>query len=67
MKKHQVMMIVHILMAAAAFYAFRTPDLFGSMGYDLAIDGIVVARGLCFIFALYNIGKAVSSGLDRND
>ena len=61
MKKSKVMMIVHIVLAVLSISAFSNPDFFGSRGYDLAIDGIVVARGMCFVFALYNVGKAFSS------
>ena len=61
MKKNRIMMIVHIVLAVLSISAFSRPDIFGSMGYALAIDGIVVARGMCFIFALYNVGKAFSA------
>ncbi len=61
MSKNKAMMIVHIVLAVLSFSAFSRPDLFGSMGYALAIDGIVVARGMCFVFALYNVGKAFSA------
>ena len=60
MKKNKAMMIVYIVLAAVSISAFSYPDLFGSRGYDLAIDGVVVARGMCFVFALYNVGKAFS-------
>ena len=60
MKKNKAMMIVYIVLAAVSISAFSNPDLFGSRGYDLAIDGVVVARGMCFVFALYNVGKAFS-------
>ena len=39
----------------------RKCEIFGSKGYDLAIDGIVVARGMCLVFTLYNVGKAFSA------
>lgn len=61
MKKNKSMMIVYIVLAVLSIGAFSYPDLFGSMGYDLATDGIVVARGMCFVFALYNVGKAFFS------
>ena len=65
MKKNRIMMIVYIVLAALSIGAFSRPDVFGSMGYALAIDGIVVARGMCFVFALYNIGKAFSAFLEE--
>lgn len=61
MKKNRAMMIVYIVLAVLSLGAFSRPALFGSMGYDLGIDGIVVARGMCFVFALYNVGKAFSA------
>ena len=61
MKKNRIMMIVHIVLAVLSICAFSRPGVFGSMGYALAIDGIVVARGMCFVFALYNVGKAFST------
>ena len=61
MKKNKAMMIVYIILAILSICAFSRPDFFGSMGYSLAIDGIVAARGMCLVFALYSIGKAFSS------
>ena len=61
MKKNKIMMIVHIVLAVLSFLAFNNPDLFASGGFALAIDGLVVARGMCFVFALYNVGKAFSA------
>ena len=61
MKKNKAMMIVYIVLAAVSISAFSYPDFFGSMGYGLSMDGVVVARGMCFVFALYNVGKAFSS------
>ena len=61
MKKNRIMMIVYIILAILSISAFSHPDIFGSMGYSLAIDGIVAARGMCFVFALYNVGKAFSA------
>ena len=55
------MMVVYILLAVLSIAAFSRPAFFGSMGYALAIDGIVVARGMCFVFALYCVGKAFSA------
>ena len=65
MKKSRIMTIVHIVLAALSIGAFSCPDVFGSLGYALAIDGIVAARGMCFVFALYNIGKAFSASLEE--
>ena len=61
MKKNKAMMIVYIILAILSISAFSHPDFFGSMGYALAIDGIVAARGMCFVFALYSVGKAFSA------
>ena len=60
-EKNKTMMIVYIILAILSISAFSHPDFFGSMGYSLAIDGIVAARGMCLVFALYSIGKAFSS------
>ena len=61
MKKNRIMMIVYIMLAVLSFWAFNNPGLFATGGFALAIDGIVVARGMCFVFALYNVGKAFSA------
>ena len=61
MKKNKAIMIVYIILAALSIVAFSRPDLYGSMGYGLAIDGIVAARGMCLVFALYSVGKAFSA------
>ena len=61
MEKNKSMMIVYIVLAVLSITAFSHPEIFGSKGYDLAIDGIVVARGMCLVFALYNVGKAFSA------
>ena len=61
MKKNKAMMIVYIILAVVSISVFSYPDFFGSRGYDLASDGVVVARGMCFVFALYNVGKSFSS------
>ncbi len=67
MNRHKVMMVVHIVLALVSFYAFAVPDLFGFNGYTLAVDGVVVARELSFLFALYSAGQAVKEGLSKDD
>ncbi len=45
--------VSYIIVAGISFYYFYVPTKFAEFGYDLAIDGIVTARGLCFVFTLY--------------
>ncbi len=66
MEKSKIMMIVHLVIAAISLYVFLVPNIFGSHGYSLAKDGIVVARGLCLIFSMYNVGQAIKSNLGND-
>lgn len=66
MSKNKVMMMVHIVIALICACVFLLPDFFLTGGYALAVDGVVVARAVCFVFGLYNAGQAVSRWVDEN-
>lgn len=48
---------VEIIIIWIALYFFHSTDAINSGGYQLAINGIVVARILCLLFALSRIPK----------
>ena len=59
MNKQRILAIVDVIAAVLCAYAFFVPTVFAMHGYALAIDGIVIARALCFVFGLYSIEQAV--------
>lgn len=52
-----VRVLVEIAIIWIALYFFHSTDAIEPPGYQLAIDGTVVARILCLLFALSRIPK----------
>lgn len=42
-----------------SLYCFFRPTALTAFGYGLAVDGVVTARTLCLLFALYNFVKLI--------
>ncbi|AMJ39738.1 hypothetical protein [Anaerotignum propionicum] len=40
-------------------YCFFRPDILCSFGYGLSVDGTVIARTFCLLFALYRFVKLI--------
>lgn len=57
MSKKMLLGIVEIVIIIISLYAFFTPSILIPRGYILALDGLVISRTICLIFALYNIIK----------
>ncbi|WP_129600362.1 hypothetical protein [Anaerophilus nitritogenes] len=45
--------IIKIIIVLLLLYFFKNPEIFATSGYDLAIQGIVVCRGMSLITAIY--------------
>ena len=45
--------ILKIIIICILMYLFFEPSIFASKGYNLAIDGVVVCRGLCLVSAIH--------------
>lgn len=42
-----------------SLYCFFRPTILSMGGYNLAIDGVVIARTVCLLFALYRFVKLI--------
>ena len=49
------LVIVRLLVMAAAIYGFASPSVFTWGGYALSVDGVVVARCACLLFAMQQL------------
>ena len=58
MKKEKGLMIMNLLIAIVCAYLTNFPNFFALGGYSHAVDGIVIARALIFIYGLYCLEKA---------
>lgn len=57
MSKKMILGMVEVVIIIISLYAFFTPSVLIPSGYILSLDGVVIARTMCLIFALYNIVK----------
>lgn len=67
MKKENGLMIMNLLIAIVCAYLTYSPNFFALGGYALAVDGIVIARALVFIYGLYCLEKAFRYFLSEYD
>lgn len=42
-----------------SLYCFFRPTVLTAFGYGLSVDGVVIARTLCLLFALYNFVRLI--------
>lgn len=59
--------IVKIILIIAALYFFMNPEIFATKGYQLAIHGVVVCRGLSLIAAFYIASTLVDNIYKNNE
>lgn len=57
MRKKMLLGIIEILIITISLYGFFSPSILIPSGYILSIDGVVVSRTMCLIFAMANIIK----------
>ena len=48
-------LVVRLIAALITLYLYFNPATLADAGYSLGIDGIIVARTLCLLFALWQI------------
>lgn len=51
--RKQLLTLVRVVVITICMYCFFVPTALARGGYDLAINGIVIARTACLLFALY--------------
>ncbi|WMI81270.1 hypothetical protein [Anaerotignum sp. MB30-C6] len=42
-----------------SLYCFFRPTVLTAFGYGLSVDGVVIVRTLCLLFALYNFVRLI--------
>ncbi|MGE7603477.1 hypothetical protein ACQKL5_13465 [Peribacillus sp. NPDC097675] len=65
--KTQLALILHLISLAVSIYFSINPEALLRGGYDLAVDGLVVARTLMIIFTLYvfvKLGEFITNKKD---
>lgn len=53
--------IMKMVIILIFMYLFFNPNIFSMGGFNLAIDGIVVCRGLSLIFAIYTFSNLIDT------
>ena len=57
MRKKIFLGIIEILIISISLSGFFSPSMLIPGGYNLSIDGVVISRTMCLIFAMANIIK----------
>ena len=64
----KIMFFVEVINAVISFHLFSNPTaLVQPYEAALGVSGIVIARTLCLLFALYSVRKAVAHLFDFKD
>lgn len=64
---NKIMAVVNVIIGLFCIGLFMVPNIFASNGYDLAINGIVVARSISLIYGLYCFEKAIKYAINSSE
>lgn len=56
---------IKLLLIFGSLYLFVHPDIFAEGGYGLAIDGVVICRGISLFFALHTFSSLLDLLIDK--
>lgn len=49
--------IVYLINMSISIFCFFNTEIYIRRGYDLSVDGVVIARAIFIVFAVHNFGK----------
>lgn len=59
--------VVYLINISIAIFCFFNTEIYTNGGYDLSVDGVVIARAILVVFIVHNFGKFLENILKYID